>query len=356
MTTRTRYFVVVSLLVLGVGLGSGLVAYYVGFPARAASQRGGPEELQFIPRDAAVIGFANVHDIMTSELRQKLHHALPSQPEGQREFQEQTGINLETDVDRIVACGRPDAGGMHTGGAGMILARGRFDEVKIEALMREHGAQVEDYSGKRLIVADVSRHFDIDVQPDAAPAPRNNGSFAVSFLEPGLAAVGSTSIVKTAVDLHRGGNNPQAGLESVTGNDELMNLVRSMDSTSQNVWAVGRFDALRANSHLPENVMSQIPAISWFAVSGHVNGGIRGTIRAEARDDEAANNLRDVVRGFLALAKLSAGSNAGVQAMVESLELGGTGKTVSLSFAVPAEIFDIVGAAARGKLPRPQAH
>jgi hypothetical protein len=36
MTTRTRYFVIVSLLVLGVGLGSGLVAYYVGFPARAA--------------------------------------------------------------------------------------------------------------------------------------------------------------------------------------------------------------------------------------------------------------------------------------------------------------------------------
>ena len=46
---------------------------------------------------------------------------------------------------------------------------------------------------------------------------------------------------------------------------------------------------------------SQIPAITWFAVSGHVNGGLRGVIRAETRDDEAANNLRDVVRGFMAL-------------------------------------------------------
>ena len=32
-------------------------------------------------------------------------------------------------------------------------------------------------------------------------------------------------------------------------------------------------------------------------------------IRAEARDDEAANNLRDVIRGFMGLAKMQGGSN-----------------------------------------------
>ena len=89
---------------------------------------------------------------MTSELRQKLHRALPIPQDGQQELQNQTGINLETDVDRIVACARPE-GGSNVPGAGMVLARGRFDEVKIEALMREHGAHVEDYSGKRVHVA-----------------------------------------------------------------------------------------------------------------------------------------------------------------------------------------------------------
>ncbi len=345
MTTKTRYFVIVSLLVLAVGVTSGLVAYYAGgFPARAAGQRGGPEELNFIPRDAAVIAYANIQEIMTSEVRQKLHQALPTQPNGQREFQNETGINLETDVDRIVGCVRPESSS--AGGAGMVLARGRFDEVKIESLLREHGAHVEDYGGKRLIVhdganpdvyiADEPRHIDHDV--------------ALSFIEPGLAAFGSTTLVKIAVDLHRSGNNPQAGLESVTGNDELMNLVRSMDTSSQNAWAVGRFDALRAHARLPENVMSQMSAINWFAVSGHVNGGLRGTIRAEARDDEAANNLRDVVRGFLALAKLSGGSRPELQAMMQSLELAGVGKTVSLSFNVPAEVFDLVGGAAKDRM------
>src|SRR3981081_3870828 len=175
MTNRTRYFVIVSLLTLGVGLGSGLVAYYVGFPAGALARRGGPEELEFVPRDAAVIAFANVHEIMTSDLRQKLHRALPMPQNGQQELQNQTGINLETDVDRIVACARPEAGSNNVPGAGMVLARGRFDEVRIEALMREHGGRVEDYRGKRLIVGEATKDGTV-----GGPMRHAGSSFALS--------------------------------------------------------------------------------------------------------------------------------------------------------------------------------
>lgn len=325
MMNRTRYFVITSLLVLSVGLGTGLVAYYVGFPAGAFANRGGPQELQFVPRDAAVIAFANVQEIMGSELRQKLRGIIPHEESGQREFENKTGINIETDVDRVVACMIPDAGTAGMPGAGMVLARGRFDEVKIEALMREHGAHVEQYNGKRLVVADVAEH----------PA-----SFAVAFMEPGLVGVGTAALVRTAVDLHQGGDNPQTGVASVTGNEELMNLVSDLDGG--NAWAVGRFDLLMARARLPQGVAERLPAITWFSVSGYVNGGLRGVVRAEARDEEAANNLRDVIRGFMALGKLQAGSRPDVQAMVQSLELGGTGKTVALSFTVPAEIFDAI--------------
>src|ERR1700730_19221374 len=143
MTTKTRYFVIASLLVLGVGLGTGLVAYYVGFPAGAATRAGGPEELQYIPRNATVIAYANVQEVMASQLRQKLLSVLPLQESGRREFENQTGINIETDIDRIVACLIADPSTTSLPGQGMVLARGRFDETKIEALMREHGAQIE---------------------------------------------------------------------------------------------------------------------------------------------------------------------------------------------------------------------
>jgi hypothetical protein len=344
MTTKTRYFVISSLLVLGVGLGTGLVAYYVGFPAGAAQRAGGPEELQYIPHDATVIAFANVQDVMNSQLRQKLLQALPMHEAGQKEFENQTGINIETDIDRIVASLNPDPSNNNTPGQGLVLARGRFDEVKIEALMREHGAEIEQYKTKRLIVVTHTR--DGAVADGRYPSE----SFAVSFVEPGFVALGHASLVRSAIDLHQGGNNPQAGLSSVTGNDELMALVRSLDSG--NVWAVGRFDALTSRARLPDSVTSRLPAITLFAVSGHINGGLRATVRAEARDDEAANNLRDVVRGFMGLAKMQAGSNPSAQLMMQSLELGGTGKTVALSFTVPAEVFDAVGGALNKGFPK----
>jgi hypothetical protein len=164
-------------------------------------------------------------------------------------------------------------------------------------------------------------------------------------------ALGSTQEIRNAIVLHQTGDSPQTGLQSVVGNDELMSLIRSMNG---NVWAVGRFDELRSRANLPPEVAGKLPAITWFSMSGQVDGGIRGTIRAETRDEVAASNLRDVVRGFTALAKLQAGSRPGVQALMQSLELGGTGKTVALSFVVPLEIFDAVGALS-GRPPRKPA-
>lgn len=343
MTTRTRYFVIVSLLVLGVGLGSGLVAYYVGFPAKADGPAGGPKELAYVPRDASVIAFANVQEIMTSELRQKIRRGVPIHENGQQELQDKTGINLETDVDHVVACARAQAGSQGMPGGGMVLARGRFDEVKIEALMREHGANVEDYNGSRVIVAD-ARH-DVTLGDQVRQV---GGSFALSFIEPGLAAFGSTDMIKAAVDLHRSGSSTQTGPQSATLNEELMARVRSMDDG--NAWVVGRFDTLRGQAHLPENVSSQIPAITWFTVKSHINGGIRGVVSADTRDIESANNLRDVVRGFLALAKMQTGGRPELQTLMQSLELGGTGQTISISFTVPGEVFDLIAALGQKKV------
>lgn len=329
MTTRTRYFVIVSLLVLGVGLGTGLVAYYVGVQGLPFARHAGPEELSYVPKDATVVAFANVQEIMHSDVRQKLHSSLPMHENGQAELQNLTGINLESDVFHVVACLYADgASALKGNGSGMVLARGNFDEAKIEGLMRDHGAHIDDYNGRRLVVADVAS----DVNPR---------SFALSFLEPGLAAFGTTDIVRKGIDLYQSRNNA-AVAQSVTANDELMGLVHSLE-TGNNAWAVGRFDALTSRAHLPDNIAGQIPAITWFSVGTHINGGVRGTLRAETRDDEAANNLRDVVRGFLALGKLQAGTRPDIQAMMSSLQLGGQARTVTLSFDVPVQVFDAIG-------------
>jgi hypothetical protein len=207
-----------------------------------------------------------------------------------------------------------------------MLARGRFNEVKIEALMREHGAQVESYKGKRLIVT--------------AAAPRKDGGksepVVIAFIEPGLVAMGNPQLVRGAIDLQQGG-------PTVTSNAEVMRLVRSVDGS--NAWAVGRLDALRSTAKLPPAFADRLPAITWFSVSGHVDTGLNGIIRAEAADENAANNLRDVVRGMVAMAKLQAAANPAMQALAESLQTASEGRTVSLSFTLSGDVLDTLSAA-----------
>ena len=315
MTSRTRYFVITSLLVLAVGLGTGLVAYYVGLPGGLGSD--GPDELQFVPRNAAVVAYAEVREIMISDVRQRIRRVVPPGAEnGQRQFQDQTGIDIESDIDHVVASLQPRPDGKM---AGLVVARGRFSDVKIEALMREHGAEVEEYNGKRVI----------------AYRPGDGESIALSFLEPGLVALGSGEMVRTAIDLQKSGEN-------VTSNAELMDLMRSLGPG--NAWAIGRLDALLADGRVPAQFSAQLPAITWFSVSGRVDSDIRAIVRADTRDEEAANNLRDVVRGFLALAKLQSGNRPELQMMMQSLELGGTGNSVSLSVLIPGAVFDTLGA------------
>jgi len=350
MTVRTRYFVIVSLLVIVVGLGTGLVAYYVGFPTNAFFSRGGPEELRFMPGSASVIAYADVREVMASELRQRFRRSVAAgaQENGQREFQNLTGINIETDIGRVVACLDLPANGSSGMGAGLVLARGTFDETKIEALMRQHGAQVENYKGKRLLVGDRFRPFpgnDNGVTPQIVP-PQNSEGFSLAFIEPGLAALGSRTLVQHAIDLQLGGG------ESAATNEELLSHVRAMEGG--NVWAVGRMDVLRARAKLPDIVANQLPPITWFGIRGRIDGGLQALLSAEARDDESANNLRDVVRGFLALAKLQTSSKPEFQRFVQSLELSGTGHTVALSLDVPSQVFDALGAIAAQPPSKPQ--
>ncbi len=126
-----------------------------------------------VSSNAVVVAYADVQKVMTSELRQRLRRALPAQENGQREFQNLTGINIETDITHVVAFIEPDtASGSSLPGAGMVLASGLFDEVKIESLMREHGATVETYKDKRLIVA---------VPNGGRPAPDANGAPAAGL-------------------------------------------------------------------------------------------------------------------------------------------------------------------------------
>jgi hypothetical protein len=324
MTKQTRLFLGVASGVLVVGLGTGLVAAYVGgFQNLTLIGGDGPAELAYVPADARVVAYADIRDVMGSEVRRKLSAFQQGANDGAAHFKEQTGIDLETDIDYIVA----SASGMGDPTKGeppLVLAKGRFDEVRIEGLIRDQGGVVEDYKGSRLLVSDEKK-------------------LALVFVEPGLVAIGSPDAVRRAIDTKAGGQN-------VKGNDEVMRLVRDIDDGD--AWVVARFDAL-TGGRLPAAVADQLPPINWFSAKGFVNSGVDGQLRVETRDETSAKNLQDVVRGFMALGRLQSGQHPEVAMFLDSVQLSGDGKTVSLSFSLPPEMIDALGAL-RAQRPTPR--
>lgn len=337
MTRNTRRFVVTSLVVLSLGVGTGLVAY-LGFPTSAFTGPGGPEELRYLPSNANLVAFADVHHVMTSELRQRLRTTMPFTDGGARRFEDETGINIETDIDRVVfGIGPSPVGGASDQDAALAVVRGRFDAVRIEASLREKGARVEQYKGRAIFGAP-----DREAVSDATPR-RRGSELAIAFIEPGLIAAGSPTEVRAAIDRRDGG-------ASVRSNEELMKRVRELEAA--HAWAVGRFDALTARASFQNGAVGSLPGITWFAASGQVDGGVRALVTAEGRDEEAANALRDLVRGFFALGKLQTGSQPALQSLLQSLQLGGTGHTVTLSIDLSPQMLDaLTGSLAQA--PRP---
>lgn len=322
MTRQNRIFMAGSAAFLAAGLCIGLIAYYGGgFQALSAST--GPTELAYVPADAAVIAYADVGAIMNSELRQRIKLALPGHEEGQEEFHRATGIDLEQDIQYVVAAVTP---GTHSV---LLVARGNFNPTELENLAVQHGGSVETYRETQIV----------------STAPGNPGVHhpqggTLAFLEPGLVAIGDTATVKRAIDAHMSAT-------SVTSNDEIMTLVSQIEQ-SHNAWALGRFDVLTSHANLPEQIARQIPPVKWFTTAVHINGGVSGLVRVEATDDDAAELLRRQVNGALAFGEMMGRSDPRAAAALKSVQMGGSGKTVELSFTVPAELLQMA-------LPQPPA-
>ena len=314
MTHQTRYFVLGASGLLVVGLVTGLFAYVNRGAALAVSvtER---DELAYVPSNASIVAYANVREVMLSDFRERIRQIAPDDV-GQAELEQQLGLNIERDIDHVVAflAPGPDDGQL----AGLVLFRGRFDTTRLEAVARGGGATVSEYAGTRVVSIDAG-----DV-----------GALAMAFMEPGLVAVGDLGTVHQALD--RG----SAGAD-LTSNEQMMGLLERVDRGS-NAWAVGRFGDLSSLGFLPDEVSAQIPAVTAFAVSGRVNGGLSGSVTIEGRDEAAGQNLRDVFRGFLALATMQTTGRPELEAMLGSLQLSGTGTLATLSFWLPSEALDFI--------------
>ena len=306
MTTRTCCVCLGAGGILAAGLVGGLAAYLQGgLPAAAAQGR--PDQFRYVPADAHFVAFADVRAVMTSDLRERMRDRQPDDEES--EFESRTGIRVARDIDQAVASLAPSAS---DDADLLIVLSGRFDQQLLEALAVEQGGTVSEYDGHTLVSMLLGQ-----------------SRLAMAFVEPGVLALGSEARVLGAIDLVDGGAD-------VTSNDRLMTLLTTVDPAS-NAWAVGELDRPGAGTWMPEGLDTRALRVSAFSVAGRVNGGIRLAVRAETPDETASQNLRDILQGFLALARMQADSQPEVAGILDSVQLGSTPGEhfVSLSLTLP---------------------
>ena len=321
MTKKTRYFVFGAIGTLIVGLGVGLVAY-LAYNRGAALPEGLPPEVRFVPANAEVVAFADVRAVMNSELRRELMPAIEAgSRKGRHMMNDFAGVDLEKQVSRVVVYVEPSVGAGQEAQdrpempRALLLVSGSFDQARMEQFIRDRGGEAIDYNGAKLFV---HREHDAEV--------------AVGLVSPQLIAMGQADLVRRAIDRTR---DESRGGSDVTTNAEMMTLIR--DAAGSTAWVVGQFDAVRRRMRLPSSVSDQVPPVRFVSAKADVNGGMRATIRAEAGDKAAADQLRDTVRGFVSLARLQAGSTPQLESTLKSIQLSGTDNTVQMSFAVAPE-------------------
>jgi len=327
MAKRTRVFLFAAAGVLMAALATGLVAWATGMSVLAALGSNVPVELAYVPGTARMVAYADVRQVMSSPFHDRFRQFQRSNP-SQDSLEARTGISFDTDIDRVlVASMATDDAAARMDGT-LLIARGRFDAVRIEGAMREQGAQVVQYRGTRF----VSIHDDTH---DAA----------LAFVEPGLILFGAGDGVRGAIDAKAG------AVDGISTNREFMALVGDVDEGT--AWSVAKFDSVSGRMPFPPAIVNQLPPINWLAASGRLDSGLHGLVRAEARDEQSAQNLRDVVQGFLAFAKLQGSREPAYKGMLDSVALTADGKSVSLSFDLTPAVLDLLTSS--GNAVRPQA-
>jgi len=336
MTSKSRYFLVGASLTLVLGLAVGLVAYY-SYRGGAGAEAGLPAELGWVPSDADMVAYANVSAVMHSGLRRDLENLAAGHGRGGRHpMHEVVGIDLEEQVSHVVAYVSHPEQESGVPPQVLLLCRGTFDQARVEQFLLEHGGTAEEYHAKRLVTrhrtAAASSDPNRNQNPSEAREPHQE--FAVGFVEPGLVAVGRSDLVRHALDRPSSALKGSAGVAS---NAEMIEMIRH--TAGSTAWVVGRFEAVKKTVGIPDRLTQQVPQLRLVSAKANINGGLKATLRAETADAAAADQMRDVVRGFVSLARLQAGTKPELQSVLKSLELSGTGTTVQMSFALTPETF-----------------
>jgi len=318
--TRSRLAVLVSTVVVVVGVIAGLGALWLN-PARAAVGPM-PAEALVLPADARFVMGFDVRRFTASPFYARYASQRGMKPEALRELEEKTGLNPARDVDQIVVVGGKDAA---RSTPGLALALGRFDLYKIGRALETEG-KVTGHN-----VAGISVY--VFKEEDAR-------SVALAFLDETALLFGPRADVESAIGSRSRGETP------FKKNTLLLGLVEKVRPGST-FWMVGDQSLLAG---MPTSIPApgasadaatiNLPALQALTVTGDLDPQVSLNVTGEAKDELAAKNLADVVRGFVALMSLQAQQKPELQQLASAFTVATEANRVLVSARIPYELLD----------------
>jgi hypothetical protein len=320
---KSRIVVLASTLIVGAGALTAVGALYLD-PARAAVGPL-PAEGLVLPADAQFVAGIDVRKFVASPFYTRFseEHA-QARPQAFAEMEAKTGINPERDVDAIYMAGRKGIG-KGRGDGGVVVVVGTFDRYKVQrAIETAHkGVTSLDYQGTPVYL----------FNEEAAKGKAG----AVAFLDDRTLVMGPRASVEQTISAKASGG----GLRSNAAMTALLEGVRP----GSTFWIVGDQSAL---SQMPSGVPApggdgqalNLPPLKTVVVTGDLDPVVSFEATGEAADPTAAQNLADVVRGFVALATLQSNQKPELKQLASGVSITTDANKVRIAARFPYELLD----------------
>lgn len=226
---------------------------------------------RFVAPDAVFVAGARMESLRSTPLYRKWVEGKP-RPLLDR-FAQRTGLDPRRDIGEVLL----SSDGKHM----VAIARGRFDNQRLEAWLSASGGRRERYKGYTLL---------------------GNEKSALLLLDPNTVAGGAPAVLRELADRR-----------NQRRSSPLLEKARAFPATTQ-FWAISS-NPLAIAEELPAGgVLANLRKIAAMlesgTLAGDLHGGLHLTMEGKCRNEEDARTLVEVLRGLVGLARLSTPDNA----------------------------------------------
>jgi hypothetical protein len=221
------------------------------------------------------------------------------------EFMAATGFDPERDLDKVTV-------GMIAPKQTLVVAQARYDRIKVEQFVKDRRRiSSEAHLGRTIYV---------------------DGDKAFTFID-NLVILGEINAVKKAIDqMSLPGSQP---LRS-----DIMDAIRTIEAGSQ-VWAVGDLSMQQTplgELRGPAPALEMIKSLQSGTYEMRVDRDVHARAVGNFADAEAARNLSDTARGFIALAKLQVGKEQDLLHLLDGIQVQSSGTSVVVNVDEPGDL------------------